>query len=119
MRRIIVCGGRDFNNRDVVFNALGNYGAMFGPFEIVHGGAGGADSLAGEFGKQHGLTVHVEPANWREHGKAAGPIRNKLMLAKYAPICHVLAFPGGRGTAHMVKIAREAGVAVLTEFPRP
>jgi predicted Rossmann-fold nucleotide-binding protein len=41
----------------------------------------------------------------------AGPIRNRLMLDLGAHA--VLAFPGGAGTANMVRIAQEADVPVL------
>ena len=51
------------------------------------------------------------PANWKKHGRAAGPIRNKQMLEEAKPDL-VIAFPGGAGTANMVKQAREAGVKV-------
>ncbi|MEM9912925.1 MAG: hypothetical protein AAF922_19365 [Pseudomonadota bacterium] len=45
-------------------------------------------------------------------GRAAGPIRNKEMLDEGCPDL-VVAFPGGRGTANMVKQAQAAGVEVL------
>lgn len=47
----------------------------------------------------------------RLEGKAAGPIRNQRMLDDGKPD-RVLAFPGGRGTANMVKLAKAAGVPV-------
>lgn len=52
------------------------------------------------------------PAEWEAHGKAAGPIRNAHMLSDFKPDL-VVAFPGGRGTADMVKKAQDAGVTVL------
>jgi hypothetical protein len=56
--------------------------------------------------------VRVYEADWERYKKAAGPIRNKLMLTSENP--HVIiACKGGNGTAHMMKIAREAGVPVL------
>jgi hypothetical protein len=59
-----------------------------------------------------GVPVSAHPADWFSHGKAAGPIRNQEMLAMEAPAL-VVAFPGGRGTADMVRRARKAGVDVL------
>jgi hypothetical protein len=50
-------------------------------------------------------------ADWNTHGRAAGPIRNQRMLDEVKPEL-VVAFPGGRGTADMVRRAREAGVNV-------
>lgn len=55
--------------------------------------------------------VRVYEADWDAHKKAAGPIRNKKMLTESQP--HVIiAFKGGNGTAHMIKISKEAGVPV-------
>jgi len=51
-------------------------------------------------------------ANWRTHGKAAGPIRNQQMLDEGRPHL-VVAFPGGTGTADMVRRAKAAGVPVM------
>jgi len=54
-------------------------------------------------------------ADWQQYGKAAGPIRNGKMLLelqRYFDRC-VVPFPGGAGTANMVKQAREAGVKVV------
>lgn len=45
------------------------------------------------------------------NGKAAGPIRNQRMLDEGKPDL-VVAFPGGRGTADMVRRAKAAGVPV-------
>ena len=50
--------------------------------------------------------------DWEKHGRAAGPIRNKLMLDEGRPDL-VVAFPGGRGTANMVKQASAASVEVI------
>lgn len=50
-------------------------------------------------------------ADWKKHGKAAGPIRNGIMLRDGKPDM-VVAFPGGRGTANMVDQARLADLIV-------
>ena len=78
---------------------------------IIHGAARGADSLANDYATERGLRVVSYPADWKTHGRRAGPIRNKKMLTESQP--HVIiAFKGGNGTAHMMKIGREAGVTV-------
>lgn len=52
------------------------------------------------------------PAKWKMYGRSAGAIRNAVMLSEFQPDI-VVAFPGGRGTAHMVRIARAAGIDVI------
>jgi hypothetical protein len=78
---------------------------------LIHGDANGADRLAGEWGTARGITVEAHPADWKKHGRAAGPIRNQKMLEETPAL--VVAFPGGKGTADMVKKARQAGVEVF------
>lgn len=77
---------------------------------LLHGGAHGADSLAGEWGKLRGVQTVVCSPGWDLYGNAAGFIRNKRM-AELEPDL-VVAFPGGRGTASMVQIAKERGLPV-------
>ena len=107
-RRALVCGGRDFADYAFVERVLDYYS----PTVVIHGCARGADSLADQWAFAHLIPVERYPADWRKHGKAAGPIRNAEMLHEGKPDV-VIAFPGGVGTAHMVKIARAKGVQVL------
>lgn len=82
-------------------------------FVLINGGAKGADRLAEEWGTaKPGVVVNTYYADWKKHKRAAGPIRNVEMLKDSRPNC-VIAFPGGNGTAHMVKIAKKAGVPVM------
>lgn len=80
---------------------------------VIHGAARGADRIAGEIAAALGLEVVSYPARWREHGRAAGPIRNRQMLEEGKPD-RVIAFWDGRskGTAHMVNLAKAAGLPV-------
>lgn len=79
---------------------------------IIHGGATGADNAAGNFACMNFCIEEVFPANWQKYNKAAGFVRNKKMLVEGKPDL-VVAFPGGKGTANMVKLARAAGVKVM------
>lgn len=108
--RILVCGGRHYSNYKKLHDVLLDY--IDWDFTIIEGGAKGADQLAALFANHYG-TSHLQfRANWKLHGKSAGVIRNKLMLEQGKPDL-VIAFPGGKGTAHMKSIAREAGIEVI------
>ncbi|OEO24082.1 hypothetical protein AX279_19830 [Pseudomonas sp. J237] len=108
--RIIVCGGRKYSDGDAVYKLLDYIHATRVIAEIIHGGAPGADSLAGAWAKSRNVKCTVEPADWKTYGDAAGPIRNKKML-EHKPD-GVVAFPGGRGTYSMRKLAKESGIPV-------
>lgn len=111
--RILVCGGRDYQDRESLFYTLTHLDqGDFREFEIISGMARGADSLAVDFAKTYDLPLHEFPANWDKHGRSAGAIRNQQMLDDGRPDL-VVAFPGGKGTAHMVSIARKKGVKVI------
>lgn len=115
---IVVTGGRDFDNEIMVFSALD----VIYPEILIHGGASGADALADKWAKSRAKVHICYPAVWKDHGKAAGPIRNRDMLLfaqalvannKFTPDkVEVLAFPGGRGTMNCVKTAKELGISV-------
>jgi YspA, cpYpsA-related SLOG family len=107
-----VCGGRDFKDKNWIRRQLQYLDETKGIDLIIHGCASGADSISGEWAKSHAIPVREFPADWDKYGKAAGPIRNKQMLTESEPDA-VLAFPGGKGTANMIKQATEFGIDVL------
>lgn len=109
--RVLVCGGRDFNDALTLGSWLGGIHKSHTIDTVIHGAARGADTMAGEFAKWAGIPVEAYPADWKADGKAAGPIRNARMLAEGRPDL-VVAFEGGRGTADMVAKAKKAGVPV-------
>lgn len=112
--KILVCGGREYNNRENVFATLDEIkDSMEIPIHIISGAARGADALAAEWARLNNTELSEFPADWDAHGKSAGPIRNQKMLQEGKPDL-VLAFPGGRGTQHMLRIAKFAGVSTMS-----
>jgi len=109
--RVLVTGGRDFGDRKLLFDVLDRLHATHGFKVLIHGDASGADRLSGEWATARGITVEAHPADWKKHGRAAGPIRNQKMLEEKPEL--VVAFPGGKGTADMVRKARQAELEVV------
>lgn len=112
--RVLVCGGRDFTDAWWLEEVLSGLHARAPIGVLIHGAARGADSLAQHWAIANSVEVAAFPANWEEHGRSAGPIRNKTMLDYGRPDL-VIAFPGGRGTADMVRQAKKAGVPVAVD----
>ena len=110
--RVLVCGGRDFTDWRGMYAALSALHDKHGFSAIIEGGARGADAGGRSFGEQNSIPVLTYPADWKKHGKAAGYIRNRKMLDEGKPDL-VVAFPGGKGTAMMIRIAEAAGVRVI------
>jgi len=110
--RVLVCGGRDFSDQRAVDVALDDLHDNKGITRIIEGGASGADRFAYEWAAINCVPIEHFVADWKRNGRAAGPIRNKQMLDDGKPDL-VMAFPGGRGTADMVRRAEAANVPVL------
>ncbi len=108
MKVVIVTGGRDYNDYHKVADILEFLNADL----IIQGGATGADKMAKTYAELAGIECQTYEADWNAYGKAAGPIRNTLML-KENPNAVVLAFPGGNGTANCLKQAVSMDMTVL------
>lgn len=113
--KVIVTGGRDFDNGQLIYRELDRLGIT----SMATGGCDGVDVIAEQWAlgnRKMGIPPRAEyrtyQADWKTHGKAAGPIRNQQMLDEFKPDA-VVAFPGGRGTADMVRRAEKAGVKVI------
>jgi predicted Rossmann-fold nucleotide-binding protein len=113
--KIIVCGGRDFEDISAVRHALTVAHGKRPITLLIEGGATGADKLAREWAIANDVPHVTVTADWRRYGPAAGPLRNEQMLKDHKPD-GVIAFPGGKGTANMVLIAHRAGVKVWEPF---
>lgn len=140
--RVIVCGGRDYNDGPVVHNTLWGwplfpttrFGGLRwdlrhlridnpGRIVIVHGAARGADTLADKVAKGLGYSVEPHPARWN----ICLCDVNHLARFNYCPRAGFernedmavagaklcVAFPGGNGTADMVARARGLEIPVL------
>jgi hypothetical protein len=84
---------------------------------VVHGGCSGIDMICDKIARQRGYNVVVYRAEWNVYGRAAGPIRNKLMiqhLLNYDDV-RLLAFhpdiESSRGTKNMIELAVQYNIA--------
>ena len=111
--KLLVCGGRDYNDRAAVFEALDRAREKRDITLLIHGACKtGADAIAEEWAKFREVPYLGHPAQWRAtRSKAAGVLRNQAMLDWWEPE-GVVAFPGGTGTADMIHRAQLAGLPV-------
>jgi hypothetical protein len=133
---VLVCGGRNYGRvpantpthkleeaqdkadqeRQMLFDFLDLLHKKRPITLIVQGYAEGADKLAHEWSVDRGVRstgtkYRITSSMWNKMGKGAGFIRNKKMRDEQLPDL-VVAFPGGNGTANMVRIAERAGTNV-------
>lgn len=109
--RVLVCGGRDFTDTKLVYETLDGLKRAAWIDCIIEGDARGADRIAGYWAKKNRIDLKLYPADWKRHGKRAGPIRNQRMIDEGQPQM-LIAFPGGRGTADMIERARKANIPI-------
>ncbi len=117
--RVLVCGGRDYADKDEVWRVLDGVAqvrdenSLGENIVLIHGACPtGADLWASGWAAANWQTEKRYPANWERDGRAAGPIRNQRMLDEGKPDL-VVAFPGGRGTEDMKRRSRLAGIKVI------
>ena len=83
------------------------------PEVVISGCQTGADTIALNWASERGVETAKYPY-LVDFGRSGGPKRNQQMLEEGKPDL-VLAFPGGRGTADMVRRAKEAGIRVVCQ----
>lgn len=117
MIKILVCGGRDFCDWNYLDQTLTVITQSLQPhtdnIQIIHGNANGADWLAKAWAISKNISQKPYPANWKQNGKKAGPIRNQEMIDDNIDLTLVVAFKGGTGTKDMVQRAKKHGIEVI------
>jgi hypothetical protein len=104
--RVVVTGGRDFDDRAMLWAGLDRLYELSPITELIEG-ARWVNQAAGQEVVKH-ITVEAE---WTKHGKSAGYLRN-VRMADMRPDL-VFAAPGGRGTTMMISIAHDRGIRVI------
>jgi len=104
--KVIIAGGRDFNDYDLLCRKADKILSRQSEIEIVSGTARGADKLGERYAIEHGYLIKRFIPDWNYFGKKAGFIRNEEM-AEYADA--LICFWNGKskGAEHMINIARE------------
>jgi hypothetical protein len=111
---LLVTGDRNWDNDWIIRSEF----AVIGYDKIdlvIHGDARGADTIAAAVALQHEIPTLAVPARWSKYPKAAGPIRNSLML-KFMGIVptYVLAFhnniESSKGTKDMLTKVKKLGI---------
>jgi hypothetical protein len=108
--KVIIAGGRGFHPTIERLRKVVVLLESISVSEVVSGGAEGADAWGEKIADLAGLPVRTFPANWTRLGLEAGHVRN-LRMADYADA--LIALPGGRGTADMIKAARDRDLLVF------
>jgi len=110
--RTIIAGSREIRDYLLIVQAVENSG--FVPTVIISGGARGVDRLGERYGAMHDIPTRVFLPDWETIGKSAGFVRNRQMALEAD--CLIAVWDGkSKGTAHMIKTAKEYNLDVYIE----
>lgn len=111
--KVIIAGCRDFADYELLKEKCDFYLQNQKPENvvIVSGHASGADALGERYAQERGLQLETYPADWKAHGRAAGPIRNAQMASVARTL---IAFWDGksRGTKNIIDTTTKRGLKV-------
>ena len=112
--RVLITGSREWDDEVTLHAALHDcvaHAVHLGMWPVVvHGSARGADLMAAAWAAVHGAGIEAHRADWKTHGRAAGPIRNALMVSLGADVCLAFIKDKSRGAAGTAVLAERAGI---------
>lgn len=115
-KRVLITGSRKWTDRERIRIALLQVWCELGcesDCTLVHGDCPtGADAIAADVWRKAHLPVEAHPADWKNLGRAAGPVRNEEMVQAGADRCLAFPLPDSRGTFDCMKRADRAGIPV-------
>lgn len=118
--KLIVAGGRDFNDYERLSAAIISVADMMvghspgKQVAIVSGMARGADDLAVRFARNNTVKLYEMPADWDTYGKSAGYRRN-INMSDVGDAALVFWDGKSRGTRHMITTMHQLGKPVYEE----
>lgn len=107
---VAIVGSRGFKNYEYLEKSISIYFKSIS--KVISGGAKGADSLAKRFAQEKNIEYIEYPADWDQHGKAAGFIRN-LEIVNNCDVLVAYWDSVSNGTKHSINIARKTDKPVL------
>lgn len=127
--RVLVFGGREYNNREKVYYTLDDFHAKTPISLLIHGSCRSrfdvdtgriiwsTDELAEQWAKDVCVPYLGIPAIWYpKHGgkldRKAGPVRNSLMIKKGRPQ-QGIGFPGEKGSSDTARKLKALGIPMI------
>lgn len=110
--KVIIAGSRDYDDYDVLLEAINE--AQFDISTVVSGGARGVDALGERYASETNKALDIHKADWKAHGRGAGPVRNKKM-AENADALIAIWDGQSPGTKNMIETATSKGLRVYVK----
>ena len=112
--RVLITGSRTWEDEESVRFEIAGLTMLHPGLVVVHGACPkGADAMAAKACRDIGIRQEPHPADWQQHGKAAGFRRNAEMVALGADVCLAFIMGGSKGATHCADLAEKAGIPTM------
>jgi len=107
--KVIIAGSRGFKDYALLKQTMNDLD--YDVTQVISGTARGADELGEKWAKENNIPVKQYPADWAQHGRKAGYVRNMEMVLIADGL---VAFWDGksRGTSHTINLAKQKNIPV-------
>ena len=108
----IIAGSRNAT-KEQVYQAISDSGFAHEITKVFSGCADGADKFGEMWARENGRELSLFPAPWIKYGKAAGPMRNSMMVNSGADALIAVWVNQSKGTADVIGKAKAKGLRVF------
>lgn len=121
--KVLVAGSRDWTDKETLFSILNQFEQEHPQTSktLLSGGCRGADFIAEQFAQEHKWKIERFLPDWQKYGKAAGPIRNNLMLEQQPEFIFCFPLFSSKGTLQLIsqisKLSPSSKVYIHQECP--
>lgn len=103
MNSVLICGSRQWTDFNFIRDVVGQLLDLLGPFQMIHGGARGADTYGGLTAYWYGLPEPIiDYPDYARYGRYGAPKRRNTTMLERAPDYVVAFYFGGGGTADTI-----------------
>ena len=106
--KLLICGSRNITDAPYIFSKINKCieENQFKNITIIEGEARGVDRAAKQWATRYNCPIESYPANWDEYGKAAGYIRNEIMV-KACDFCLIIWDGKSNGTRSDIQLCKK------------
>lgn len=116
-KRLLITGSRTWDKPEVIAYWLARFAKKWhGHRRVLISGhcPYGADRLAEAVAHEFGFQLHLVPANWKQHGRRAGFVRNTEMVEMQPDHCIAFIRDGSNGATMCRNLAKARGIPTKT-----
>lgn len=117
MTTLIIAGSRGIEDYNALLGLVADVTEDQMITKVISGGAKGVDSMAPKIAEVLDVPFEEHPADWSQHGRGAGIVRN-IEMAQNGHCLAALWDGKSKGTGHMILEAHKHGLAVYVSIAK-